>query len=102
MWAVVEIKNKQFKVEKGDELLVERIKGEGDIILDKVLLFCKNKETKIGAPYLENVKIKASILGEKKMPKITVYKYRRRKKYRRKKGHRQVLTRLKILDIVVS
>ncbi len=102
MWAIVEINKKQYKVKKGESLLVDRINKKGNIVLDKVLLFYKENKAQIGTPYLKNVKIKASIMGEKKMSKIIVYKYKRRKKYRRKRGHRQILTHLKISDIVES
>ncbi|RKY40766.1 MAG: 50S ribosomal protein L21 [Candidatus Omnitrophota bacterium] len=102
MWAIVEIGGKQYKVKEGDILEVERMKENSPLLLDKVLLLSSNGEIKIGHPYLEKVKIKAEILGEKKGEKIIVYKYKRRKKYRRKRGHRQIYTRLKILEILVE
>ncbi|MCD6229138.1 MAG: 50S ribosomal protein L21 [Candidatus Omnitrophica bacterium] len=100
MWAIVEIGGKQYKVKEGDILEVERIKKDSPITLDKVLLFCKDKEVKVGAPYLDDVKVTAEILEEKKGEKVVIFKYKRRKKYRRKRGHRQILSRLKISQIV--
>lgn len=100
MWAVVEIGGKQYKVKEGDILEVERIKKDSPITLDKVLLFCKGKEVKVGTPYLNDVKVTAEILEEKKGEKVVIFKYKRRKKYRRKRGHRQILSRLKISQIV--
>jgi len=102
MWAIVEIGGKQYKVKEGDILEVERVKEDSPLLLDKILLLSSNGEIKIGQPYLEKIKIKAEILEEKKGEKIIVYKYRRRKKYRRKRGHRQIYTRLKILEILVE
>lgn len=102
MWAVVEIGKKQYKVQKGDKLSVERLKAEGDITFDDVLLLCKNKKVEVGAPYVKGAKVKAVIIEEKKQDKIIVYKWKRRKKYRRTQGHRQIETYLKISDIIAS
>ena len=109
MWAVIEIGKKQYKVQKGDVLLVERLssgekssfnaKKEDKIIIDKVLLLYKDRKLNIGFPYIQGARAEASVLKEEKAKKIIVYKYKRRKKYRKTKGHRQILTRLKISDI---
>jgi large subunit ribosomal protein L21 len=102
MWAVAEINKKQYLVKKGDVLEIERIKdAPEEFTIDKILLLNKG-EVYIGTPYLEGVEIKAKIIGEKKGDKIIIYKYRRRKKYRRKKGHRQIYTLLKVADIIAS
>lgn len=103
MWAVVEIAKKQYVVRKGDVLAVERLSGEGDIVFDKVLLRQTDSgQAEIGTPYVKGLKVKAKIIQEEKADKVTVYKYKRRKKYRKKTGHRQILTLLKISDIVKS
>jgi large subunit ribosomal protein L21 len=103
MWAVVEINKKQYLVEKGKVYLVERLKEEKkEIIFENVLLYVDNNKVKIGNPYLKDVKVKAEILGEEKGEKIIVYKFKRRKKYRKKQGHRQIYTRLKITEISSS
>jgi large subunit ribosomal protein L21 len=102
MWAVVEIGKKQYKVEKGSYLAVDRLKQEGEVTLDKVLLLQKNKKLQIGKPYLKGVKVKAQVIEEKKDKKVIVYKAKRRKKYRRTHGHRQIITLLKVSDIVNS
>ena len=103
MLAVVEISKKQYLVEKGDTLDVQRLKGqEGKIVFDKVLLLADDKKVKIGTPYLEKAIVEAQILEEKKAKKIIVYKVKRRKKYRRKQGHRQIYTAIKITRIVAS
>ena len=103
MLAVVEIAKKQYLVEKGDSLEVERLKEkEGKIVFDKVLLLADDKKTKVGTPYLEKARVEAQIEQEKKDKKIIVYKFKRRKKYRKKQGHRQIHTIIKITRIVAS
>jgi len=103
MLAVVEIGKKQYLVKKGDTLEVQRLKEkEGKLILDKVLLLADDKKTKIGTPYLDKAKVEAEVEGEKKAKKIIVYKYKRRKKYRKKQGHRQIHTTLKITRIIAT
>ena len=103
MLAVVEIGKKQYFVKKGDTLEVQKIKEqEGKITLEKVLLLADEKKVKIGAPYLEKARVEAQIEGEKKAKKVIVYKYKRRKKYRKKQGHRQSYTILKITRIVAT
>jgi len=103
MFAIVEIKDKQYLVKEGDSLEVERLEEkEGNIILNKVLLFSLDDKVYIGKPYLDNVKVEAQIKKEKKGEKIIIYKYRRRKKSRLKKGHRQIYTSLLISKITHS
>lgn len=102
MWVIVEIGKKQYRAREGDILSVERLKGKGKLSFEKVLLFCKNDIVEVGTPYVKGVKVNAEILEEKKGTKIIVYKYKRRKKYRRKRGHRQFFTRLKISNIIKS
>ena len=101
MWAIVEIGKKQYKVKEGDILKVERIKNASkEMVVDKVLFSCENEKIEVGMPYLKNWQVKTEICGEGKEKKIIVYKYKRRKKYRKKQGHRQIYTLLKICNIV--
>ncbi|MCF7916149.1 MAG: 50S ribosomal protein L21 [Candidatus Omnitrophica bacterium] len=101
MFAVVEIDKKQYVVQTGDVLDVQKIKdASGKIVLDKVLLVANQGKVSIGTPYVDGAKVKADVEGEKKGKKIIVYKYKRRKKYRRKQGHRQKYTTIKITDII--
>ena len=104
MYAIIEVGAKQFAVKKGEIIEVEKqAEAEGkEITLDKVLLVSKDKKVEIGQPYLKEVKVKASILKQFRGEKVIAYKYRRRKAYHRKKGHRQSLTRLQITEISVS
>lgn len=103
MYAIVEIGSKQYRVSPQDEIDVERLEIEEGktAILDKVLLFSDNTNILIGRPYLKDVKIKASVLKHFKGRKLVSYKYRRRKSSHWKKGHRQLLTRLKIEEISI-
>lgn len=101
MFAVVEIAKKQYIVQEGDVLDVQKLNDlSKQVTFDKVLLVANQGKVSIGTPYLKEVEIKATIEGEKKGKKIIVYKYKRRKKYRRKQGHRQKYTTIKITDII--
>lgn len=102
MYAIVDVGAKQYSVKKGDVIEVEKhSSAEGkEITLDKVLMVAKDKKVEIGQPYLKEARIKALVLANFKGEKLIAYKYRRRKAYHRKKGHRQQLTRLQIQDIV--
>ena len=100
MWAVVEIKNKQYIVNEGDTIRVEKLKAkEKAISFGEVLLVADGEDVAVGTPYVKNARVKAEVLGEEKGDKVLVYKVKRRKKYRKKQGHRQVYTLLKISNI---
>ncbi len=104
MFAVVETGGKQYKVSIGSIIRVEKIRAkEGEeIILDKILLLNKDGEVLIGKPYLEGVKVIARVLKQDKYPKVIVFKFKRKKHYRRKYGHRQPFTKLSIENIVIQ
>lgn len=104
MYAVVETGGKQYRVAQGDVLEVERLPGEvGEAVdLSRILLLQGEKVLKIGSPYLDGTVVKAEVLAQARGPKVLVFKKKRRKAYRRTKGHRQSLTRLKIIDIPSS
>lgn len=97
MFAVIRTGGKQYKVQKDDKIEVEKLEVEaGDKIdLDEVLFV----DGKIGAPLVKGAKVVATVLEQKRGPKITIFKKKRRQNYRRKKGHRQHLTLLQITDI---
>ncbi|NNL42772.1 MAG: 50S ribosomal protein L21 [Desulfobacterales bacterium] len=98
MYAIVDSGGKQYKVEEGDILKVEKLSGEvGDkISFDKILMFSDGKKVNIGTPLLEDVTVNGHIVEQGKTKKIIVFKYKRRKRYRRKQGHRQQFTAVKI------
>lgn len=93
MYAVVQTGGKQYKVSPGDQLHVELLDlagSESEIVsLGSVLLLKDEKGVQVGRPTLENVTVKAKVLGEERGPKVISFKYKRRKNYRKKIGHRQ-------------
>ena len=102
MYALVEIKGKQYKAEKGAVLKVDKIdseKGES-LEFDKVLMLSNDSDVKIGTPYVDGIKVQGSVEDQIKDKKVLVFKYKRRKNYRRTQGHRQQYTLVKINDIV--
>jgi large subunit ribosomal protein L21 len=104
MYAVIKTGGKQYKVEKGDKLRVEKLAGSvGDAItFDQVLLVTDagGEALKLGKPLLAGAKVEAKIVDQGLGKKIIVFKFKRRKNYRRKNGHRQPFTALEITNIV--
>lgn len=102
MYAIVETGGKQYKLEEGETVFVEKLDTEeGETIeLSKVLLVSKEEDLVVGKPYVEDAKVEATVLEHGKQKKIIVYKYKAKKNYRRKQGHRQPYTKLKIDKIV--
>ncbi len=101
MYAVVETGGKQYRVSQGDLLEVELLPGEvGDAVdLSRVLLLQGEKDLKVGSPYIDGSVVKAEVVAQTRGPKVLIFKKKRRKAYRRTKGHRQSITRLKIVEI---
>jgi large subunit ribosomal protein L21 len=105
MWAVIETGGKQQLVKKGNQLLVEKIEGKegSNITFDSVLLLSKDetgKDLVVGDPRVKNAKVTAKIIETAKGKKVTVFKYKPKKRYRVKKGHRQTHTKVEITDIL--
>jgi large subunit ribosomal protein L21 len=100
MYAVIQTGGKQYRVEQGDKLRVEKLAGNvGDkVVFDKVLLV-GGEALKVGHPLLAGAKVEATITAQDRAKKIIVFKFRRRKNYRRKQGHRQPFTALQITGI---
>lgn len=101
MYAVVATGGKQYKVSEGDVIYVEKLEAEVDstIELDKVLMVNKDEGLVVGKPVVEGAKVKAKVLKQGKAKKIIVFKYKPKKDYRRKQGHRQPYTKLQIEKI---
>ena len=101
MYAVVETGGRQYRVQTGDTIDVERLSGEvgSTVELGPVYMVGEGDDVSIGAPTLDSASVKAEIVSHKRGDKIIVFKFKRRKNYRRKQGHRQALTSLKITDI---
>jgi large subunit ribosomal protein L21 len=101
MYAVIQTGGKQYRVKPGDELSVEKLEGAvGDEVhFDNVLLVSKEDKLTVGRPVLENAEVIARIIRQGRGPKIVVFKYKRRKRYRKKQGHRQDFTGIRIAEI---
>lgn len=102
MYALVDIKGKQYKAQKGATLQVDKLdreKGES-VEFDSVLMVGGTEKIKVGNPYVKGVKIQAVLEDQIKDKKIVVYKYKRRKGYHKKQGHRQQYSIIRVEDIV--
>ena len=98
--AIIETGGKQYLVEEGKKIEIEKIKNSDskEIIFDKVLFYADDQNLLIGQPYLENVKVKAELLKEKKN-KITILKYKPKTRYRKKKGYKKITWFVEIKNI---
>lgn len=101
MMAVIETGGKQYEVIPGSIIEVEKLTArEGEeLILDKVLMVDEDGKTHFGRPWVKGARVVAEVLGHDKADKIVVYKFKRRKDYHRRYGHRQLITRVKIKEI---
>ena len=101
MYAVFETGGQQFKAAEGDTIKVEKLTGDvgSEVTLDRVLMVKTDSEVKIGTPFVEGAKVTGEIVDQNRHPKIIVLKWKRRKGYRKKTGHRQHFTQLKINKI---
>ena len=102
MYAIIATGGKQYKVEDGQTLDVELLHAEaGETVeIDSVLMLNKDGEIVTGKPYVEGAKVSLKVVENGKAPKIVVFKYKPKKNYRRKKGHRQPYTRVTVESIV--
>lgn len=101
MYAIIQIGSSQLKVSEGDMVESIRIKEEAgkDIVLDKVLLYAKGTDIRVGQPYLSDVKVTAKVVEHYSGDKVLAFQYRKRKNSARKVGHRSKLTALNITKI---
>jgi len=102
VYAIIESGGKQYRVEPGAVVALERIPGEAGsrVELDRVLLVSDGTAVKVGNPTLSGAKVISQIVAQTRGEKIDVFKFKRRKKYRRKTGHRQELTKVRIAEII--
>jgi len=98
MYAVIETGGKQYKVQEGEEIRVEKLDVEegNEYKFDKVMLISKDGDLKIGKPYLDEAVVDATVVKHDKGKKIIVFKYKPKKDYKKKQGHRQPYTQVKI------
>jgi large subunit ribosomal protein L21 len=101
MYAIIEDSGTQFKVTSGDRLKIDRHVGEDQktVTFDKILLVAGEGSPRIGTPTLAGATVSADVIGEARGPKIDIQKYKRRKGYHRKIGHRQRYTEVRITSI---
>ncbi|MBA3530971.1 MAG: 50S ribosomal protein L21 [Ardenticatenales bacterium] len=101
MYAIVEVGGKQYRVEEGDVLTIDRLAGEegAQIEFGRVLLLGGDDKTTIGTPVVDGALVSAKILEHKRDKKKIVFKYNSKKRYRVKKGHRQHISRVQIQTI---
>lgn len=100
MYAIIETGGKQIKVTEGQEIVVEKVDASSDdtVSFDKVL-FIGGDEVQVGSPYVEGATVTAKIVKQGRQKKITVFKFKPKKNYSRKQGHRQPYTKLVVEKI---
>lgn len=98
MYAVIETGGKQYKVQEGRTLAIERLPVDPGtaLTLDRVLLVGDEATRTVGTPVVKGAKVTATVLGHSKAKKVLVFKYKSKVHYRRKKGHRQLYTTIRI------
>lgn len=100
MYAIIATGGKQYRVSEGDVIYIEKIDAQVDSTVSfDVLLMGNDGDVKIGTPVVEGVKVEGKVVGQIRGEKIVVYKYKSKKNYRRKQGHRQPYTKLEITGI---
>ena len=101
MYAVIEACGKQYKVTKGDVVFFEKLDAEEGkkVTFDKVVLLSDEGKVEVGAPYVKGIKVEGKVVSHGKGKKIIVFRYKAKKNYRRKQGHRQPYTKVEITAI---
>jgi large subunit ribosomal protein L21 len=101
MYAIIRAGGKQYKAEKGKTLRLPLMGAEAGskVTFDEVLLSSDGETIKTGSPLVKGAKVTGEVVGDGKEPKIYVFKFKRRKNYRRKTGHRQGYTEVRITDV---
>ena len=101
MYAVIKTGGKQYRVQQGDVIFVEKIDAQADeaVTFEEVLLVGDGEAAKIGAPVVEGAKVEGKVLAQVKSKKVVVYKYKAKKNERKKQGHRQPYTKVEIVAI---
>jgi len=101
MFAVIKTGGKQYIVEPGTKLKIEKLdaKEEKEIKFSEVLLLEKNKKLEVGTPFIKGAKVIGKVLKQGKAKKVIIFKYKAKKRYRKKTGHRQLFTEVEITKI---
>ena len=101
MYAIIETGGKQYRVENGDQIAVEKLGVEdgAKVVFDKVLVVGDGADIKVGAPYVDGVTVEGNAIETGKGKKVIIFKYKAKKDYRKKQGHRQPYTLVEITSI---
>ena len=101
MYAIIETCGKQYKVSEGDVVFFEKLDAEEGkkVKFDNVILVSDGKKVEVGTPYVKGAKVEGKVIAHGKAKKIIVFKYKAKKNYRRKQGHRQPFTKVEITSI---
>lgn len=102
MYAIIETGGKQYQVEEGKTIFVEKLNVEegSKVSFDRVLLVSNNGDIKVGSPIVEGAKVEGTVELQGKGKKVIIFKFKAKKNYRKKKSHRQPFTKVKIESIV--
>lgn len=102
MYAIIETGGKQYRVEQGDVIYIEKLDAEenAEVVFDKVIAVKKTSALKLGKPYVKDAVVKGTVVKNGKGKKITVFTYKPKKGSSRKMGHRQPYTKVQITEIV--
>ena len=99
MYAIIETGGKQYRVAEGDVIRVEKLEVEENATVEFDVLFIGGEETKVGNPTVDGAKVTGTVLGQGRSKKVIVYKYKPKKGFHKKNGHRQPFTEVKIEKI---
>ena len=101
MYAIIETGGKQYRVKNGDQIAVEKLNvADGDkVVFDKVLVMGEGADAKVGTPYVEGTTVEGKVIETGKGKKVIIFKYKAKKDYRKKQGHRQPYTLVEITSI---
>ena len=100
MYAIIATGGKQYRVSEGDVIYIEKLDAEVDSTVSFDVLLMENEgDVKVGTPVVEGVKVEGKVVGQVRGEKIIVFKYKSKKNYRRKQGHRQPYTKVEITKI---
>ena len=101
MYAIIETGGKQYRVQNGDQIVVEKLGVEAGetVVFDKVLVVGEGEGVKVGAPYVEGTTVEGKVVENGKGKKVIIFKYKAKKDYRKKQGHRQPYTMVKIVSL---
>ena len=104
MYAIIETCGKQYKVSEGDVVFFEKLEAEEGkkVKFDNVILVSDGNKVEVGTPYVKGAKVEGKVIAHGKAKKIIVFKYKAKKNYRRKQGHRQPFTKVEITSIKLA